>query len=54
MLHQPKNITLTCNEVVGYNCNSTTAYHFFQHTAIKELYYCSNFSLYNPQAYNRY
>ncbi|NSW46598.1 MAG: hypothetical protein HPY79_12380 [Bacteroidales bacterium] len=54
MLHQQKNITLTYNEVVDYNCNSTAIYPFFQQTAIKELNYCSNFSLYNPQAYNRY
>ena len=48
MLYQCKNITLTYNEVVGYNCNSTAIYSFFQQTAIKELYYCSNFSLYDP------
>jgi RHS repeat-associated protein len=48
MLHQYKNITLTYNEVVGYNCNSTAIYSFFQQTAINELYYCSNFSLYDP------
>ena len=48
MLYQCKNITLTYNKVVGYNCNSTAIYSFFQQTAIKELYYCSNFSLYDP------
>ena len=48
MLYQCKNITLTYNEVVGYNCNSTAIYSFFQQTAIKELYYCSNFSLNDP------
>ncbi|NSW44772.1 MAG: hypothetical protein HPY79_02960 [Bacteroidales bacterium] len=68
MLHQPKNITTTYNELVVYYCNSTTAYQFLQHTAINS----SNTSLYdpalarmlspdnyvpnphNPQAYNRY
>ena len=48
MLYQCKNITLTYNKVVGYNCNSTAIYSFFQQTAINELYYCSNFSLYDP------
>jgi RHS repeat-associated protein len=48
MLYQCKNITLTYNKVVGYNCNSTAIYSFFQQTAIKELYYCSNFSLNDP------
>ncbi|NSW46596.1 MAG: hypothetical protein HPY79_12370, partial [Bacteroidales bacterium] len=48
MQHQPKNITLTYNEVVGYNCNNTAIYPFFQQTAIKEHYYSSNTSLYDP------